>query len=161
MMRLSLISVGKLKDSGERELCKRYLDRISGVAGSLGFSKLACRELAESRAQTALLRITQEGQEIVSQLTDIEVKIALDEKGDAMTSRALALWMAGRRDDGVRSMTFVIGGPDGLDEGVRKAATKVLSLSAMTLPHGLARILLVEQIYRAMTILNNHPYHRA
>ncbi len=160
MMRLSLISVGKLKDASERELFTRYQDRISGLAGPLGFSKLELREFSESRAQTANLRKNQEGQDILSALEQAEANIVLDERGASLTSRTLTTWIANQRDDGVSAMAFVIGGPDGLDDKVRKKATKVLSLSALTLPHGLARIVLSEQIYRAMTILSHHPYHR-
>jgi len=160
MMRLSLISVGKLKESQERDLCTRYQDRISGLSGPLGFSKLELREFSESRAKTTNLRRSQESQDVLSALAQTEARIILDERGTTMTSRALATWMARQRDDGVSAMAFVIGGPDGHDDSVRKTATKVLSLSSLTLPHGLARIVVTEQIYRAMTILSNHPYHR-
>lgn len=160
MMRLSLISVGKLKDANERDLFARYQDRIGGVSGPLGFSKLETREFSESRAKTAQLRKHQEAQDLLSALANIETRVILDECGGSMSSRALATWLASQRDDGVGALAFVIGGPDGHDDSVRKTATKTLSLSSFTLPHGLARIVLVEQIYRAMTILSGHPYHR-
>lgn len=160
MMRLSLVSVGKLKDANERALLARYQDRITGLSGPLGFSKLESREFTESRANTAELRKQQEAQDVLSAIENAEAKVILDERGTTMQSRELATWMAEKRDDGISTMTFVIGGPDGHDDRVRKAATKTLSLSALTLPHGLARIILTEQIYRAMTILSHHPYHR-
>ncbi len=160
MMRLSLISVGKLKDTSERALFARYQDRIAGLSGSLGFSKLESREFSESRGKTPELRKQQEAQDVLSAISGAEARVILDERGYSIDSRELATWMAEQRDDGIATMAFVIGGPDGHDETVRKAATKTVSLSALTLPHGLARIVVAEQIYRAMTILSRHPYHR-
>ena len=80
--------------------------------------------------------------------------VALDERGRAMTTGEFAALLQSET-------TFVIGGPDGLDESVKKGAALLLSLSSMTLPHALAQVLLIEQIYRAATLLTGHPYHRA
>jgi len=85
--------------------------------------------------------------------------LALDERGVALTTRqlaqAMAEWMGGGQD-----VAFVIGGADGLHEEIKRSARRLLALSAMTLPHGLARVVLAEQLYRALTVLQNHPYHR-
>jgi 23S rRNA (pseudouridine1915-N3)-methyltransferase len=89
------------------------------------------------------------------------VLVAFDERGKSLTSEAFAQRIAAWRDDGKGSVCFVIGGPDGLDEHVRSAAGLVLSFGSLTLPHQLARALAVEQMYRALTILAGHPYHRA
>ncbi|HQR19343.1 MAG TPA: 23S rRNA (pseudouridine(1915)-N(3))-methyltransferase RlmH [Burkholderiaceae bacterium] len=86
--------------------------------------------------------------------------IALDERGKDWTTQQLAEQLGGWRDGG-DSVTFAIGGPDGLDEGFRREARLLLRLSSMTLPHALARVLLAEQLYRAWSILARHPYHRA
>jgi 23S rRNA (pseudouridine1915-N3)-methyltransferase len=86
--------------------------------------------------------------------------VALDERGREMTTAELARWLDARRRDG-RDLAFLIGGADGLAEDTKRAAQATLRLSAMTLPHGLARVLLAEQLYRAASILENHPYHRA
>jgi 23S rRNA (pseudouridine1915-N3)-methyltransferase len=86
--------------------------------------------------------------------------VALDERGREMTTAELARWLDARRRDG-RDLAFLIGGADGLAEEAKRAAQATLRLSAMTLPHGLARVLLAEQLYRAASILENHPYHRA
>ena len=86
--------------------------------------------------------------------------VALDEHGREMTTAELARWLDARRRDG-RDLAFLIGGADGLAEETKRAAQATLRLSAMTLPHGLARVLLAEQLYRAASILENHPYHRA
>ena len=80
--------------------------------------------------------------------------VALDERGKAMTTEEFAGLLR-------CETTFVIGGPDGLDESVKKDAALLLRLSSMTLPHALAQVLLIEQIYRAATLLTGHPYHRA
>jgi 23S rRNA (pseudouridine1915-N3)-methyltransferase len=85
--------------------------------------------------------------------------VALDERGREMTTSGLARWLEVRRQDG-RDVAFLIGGADGLAEETRRGAEATLRLSAMTLPHGLARVLLAEQLYRAAAILQNHPYHR-
>jgi 23S rRNA (pseudouridine1915-N3)-methyltransferase len=85
--------------------------------------------------------------------------VALDEHGKALTTAALAKLLDRWRGEG-RDVVFVIGGADGLEAGLLKEAELVLSLSTLTLPHALARVLLAEQLYRAWTILQNHPYHR-
>jgi 23S rRNA (pseudouridine1915-N3)-methyltransferase len=86
--------------------------------------------------------------------------VALDERGRDLTSAAFAEQLGRWRDRG-ESPAFLIGGPDGLSEELRRGAQLVLRLSSMTLPHALARLLLVEQLYRAWSILSGHPYHRA
>jgi len=88
------------------------------------------------------------------------VTIALDERGRDMTSAAFAERLGRWRDDGA-SPAFVIGGPDGLTDEFKRSAQLVLRLSSLTLPHALARVLLVEQLYRVWAILSGHPYHRA
>jgi 23S rRNA (pseudouridine1915-N3)-methyltransferase len=86
--------------------------------------------------------------------------VALDETGRDLTSAALAAWIDRWRADG-DDVTFVIGGPDGLDPAIKAGAHATMRLSSMTLPHGLARVVLAEQLYRAWSITQNHPYHRA
>jgi len=87
------------------------------------------------------------------------IKVALDERGTLINSMELARRMARWREAG-RAVAFIIGGADGLDESVKRAADFAWSLSPLTLPHGLARVALAEQLYRAVSILHNHPYHR-
>ena len=86
--------------------------------------------------------------------------VALDERGREFTSPAFARWLARRLDEGIDT-AFLVGGPDGLAPRLKDKAETIMRLSAMTLPHGLARVLLAEQLYRAVSILQNHPYHRA
>lgn len=86
-------------------------------------------------------------------------RIALDEHGNDFTTMKLAKWLEARMGDG-RDLAFLIGGPDGLAPSLKASATLRMRLSSLTLPHALARVLLAEQLYRAMSILQNHPYHR-
>lgn len=100
-----------------------------------------------------------EAQRILAALPQDALRIALDERGTHLTTRQMAQqmqdWLRGGRD-----VAFIIGGADGLHESVKSSAQQLLALSAMTLPHGLVRILLAEQLYRAHSLLHNHPYHR-
>jgi 23S rRNA (pseudouridine1915-N3)-methyltransferase len=100
-----------------------------------------------------------EAQRILAALPPNCLRIALDERGAAWTTRQLAdrmqQWMGEGRD-----VAFIIGGADGLHESVKHSAQQLLALSAMTLPHGMVRVLLAEQLYRAHSLLHNHPYHR-
>ena len=89
------------------------------------------------------------------------LRVALDERGDALTSLELARYIGEARDRSVPGVTFWIGGADGLDPALLREADRRLSLGRLTLPHRLARLVLVEQLYRAMAILHGDPYHRA
>jgi 23S rRNA (pseudouridine1915-N3)-methyltransferase len=100
-----------------------------------------------------------EGERILAALPAGSTLIALDEKGRAVTTQGLSVMLAGWMREGT-SPAFAIGGADGLSEAVKERAQKLVSLSALTLPHGLARVLLAEQLYRAWSILARHPYHR-
>lgn len=86
-------------------------------------------------------------------------RIALDERGRDLTTRELASWLDKKQENG-RDIALMIGGPDGLAQRIKEGAAQQLRLSRMTLPHGLARVLLAEQLYRAISLLQNHPYHR-
>lgn len=148
-----------MKDGPERQLQARYLDRARLAGRALGFSAFDLVELPESRASRALDRKRDEAREILLRITDGAV-IALDEKGLSPTSEEFSKLLENFQAQGEKAINFVIGGADGLSDDIFAQATKRLSFGAMTLPHQLARILLVEQIYRAMTLLSGHPYHR-
>jgi 23S rRNA (pseudouridine1915-N3)-methyltransferase len=85
--------------------------------------------------------------------------VALDERGKSLTTLQLAKWLGERQQDG-RNLTFVIGGPDGLGPNILLKAALRWSLSALTFPHAMVRVILAEQLYRAHSVLQNHPYHR-
>ncbi len=100
-----------------------------------------------------------EAQRIEAALPKDAIRIVLDERGAHLNTKQLAQkmhdWLGGGRD-----IAFIIGGADGLHETVRSGAQQLLALSALTLPHGMVRVLLAEQLYRAYSLLHNHPYHR-
>jgi 23S rRNA (pseudouridine1915-N3)-methyltransferase len=100
-----------------------------------------------------------EAERILAALPAGAVVVALDERGAQLTTRELAGWMSGWMAEGV-SPAFIIGGADGLDDSVKARSGKQLGLSKLTLPHALARVVLAEQLYRAMCIIKGHPYHR-
>ncbi len=101
-----------------------------------------------------------EAQRLVNAVSDCEVTIALDERGKNLSTSAFANFLE-KLEPQTRAIGFLIGGPDGLDDALKKQCDHQICLSAMTLPHGLARVLLAEQLYRAWSLLNRHPYHRA
>ncbi len=160
-MRLLIAAVGKLKQGPERDLFAHYLGRAAAAGRSLHLSPLGIIELAESKAATASARKQAEAEALLAKIPSTHRHIALDRQGEALSSEAFAALLARLRDGGVEGVAFVIGGADGLSAQVAAKAAKVMSLGAITLPHGLARIVLAEQIYRAATILAGHPYHRA
>jgi len=100
-----------------------------------------------------------EAQRILTALPKDVLRIALDERGVHFSSKQLAQQMQSWMGDG-RDVAFIIGGSDGLHESIKNSAQQLLALSIMTLPHGLVRVLLAEQLYRAYSLLHNHPYHR-
>lgn len=160
-MRVKLIAVGKLKDEAEREIVSRYLMRFGQAGRALGLSSAATVELPECRAATADLRKADEGARLERAVGEDACRIALDVGGRALSSEAFAQLLADERDRGRKTLAIVIGGPDGLSEGFLAGADLRLSLGPMILPHGLARAVIAEQLYRAATILAGHPYHRA
>jgi 23S rRNA (pseudouridine1915-N3)-methyltransferase len=159
-MRVIVAAVGRLKDA-ERELCERYVERFDAAGRALKLGPLQISEIPESRAATAELRKTDEAQRLLKAATGAEVTIALDGGGLSLSSETFAHLVAKERDGGARTMAFLVGGPDGHADQALAAGKLRLSLGPMTLPHGLARIVLAEQLYRAATILSGHPYHRA
>jgi 23S rRNA (pseudouridine1915-N3)-methyltransferase len=158
-MRLIVAAVGRLKDA-ERELCERYSKRFDAAGRSLGLGPLAITELSESRAASADARKADEAARLLKAAGAADVRVVLDEGGKALSSEAFAKWIAQRRDAGGKGLAFLIGGPDGHGAAALDGAALKLSLGAMTLPHGMARAVLIEQLYRAATILSGHPYHR-
>lgn len=149
-----------MKDGPERELQARYLDRARASGKALGITAIDLVELAEGRATRAADRKSEEARAILER-TGEGIVIALDERGTSPTSTEFSSMLETFNTRGEKSVNFVIGGADGLGDELLAKAARRLSFGAMTMPHQLARILLVEQIYRAMTLLSGHPYHRA
>jgi 23S rRNA (pseudouridine1915-N3)-methyltransferase len=160
-MRLIIAAVGRLKSGPERELYDRYCERIDALARTTALGPMRLVEIPESRAGSAVARKSEEAERLIGKVAGAASLIALDARGKTMTSEAFAALLGQRRDAGTNDVAFLIGGADGHGEAVLARADLRLSLGAMTLPHGLARVVLVEQLYRASTILAGHPYHRA
>jgi 23S rRNA (pseudouridine1915-N3)-methyltransferase len=159
-MRLLLICVGRPKAGPERDLAARYIERAAAAGRATGFSGVELREAEESRAVRPDDRKREEAKAIRGMLAPPANVIAFDKNDTQMTSRSLATELGRARDQGIASAAFVIGGLDGLEPVFLASASLTLSFGAMTWPHQLVRIMVAEQIYRAVTILSGHPYHR-
>lgn len=153
-MRIAIVAVGRLARGPESELVKLYAERASAAGRSLGLGPVEVVEVEPRRPGRPA-----EAEALRTQLADSHV-IACDERGAARPSRAFAGEIAALRDRGVRRLAFVIGGADGLDPSILDAAAGRIAFGPQTWPHALARAMLAEQIYRAVTILAGSPYHR-
>ncbi len=158
-MRLLLVSVGRTKAGPERELIERYLKRAAAAGRGLGLN-VEHREIEESRTRRPQDRKREEAKAIRALLGTAGRRIACDESGRNLTTPEFAAEIGRSRDQGVPLVGLIVGGPDGLDPELRAEANLVLAFGAMTWPHQLVRIMAAEQIYRALTILAGHPYHR-
>ena len=159
MLRVTLVATGRLKAGLERDLAARYLERAALAARPLGLA-VDTRELDESRARRAEDRKREEADALRSAFPGTTVIVALDEAGRTFDSPSFANLVETARDVGRGAMILVIGGADGLDPEYRRSADHVVAFGAMTWPHQLVRVMAAEQIYRAVTILAGHPYHR-
>jgi 23S rRNA (pseudouridine1915-N3)-methyltransferase len=160
-MRIQVSAIGRLKPGPERELASHYVMR-AGVSGrTLGITSIAIVEHAESSAVGERLRREEEGRRLLSGLSAGASVVAFDEGGRNLSSGEFAQMVKAELERGTSMLVFLIGGPDGVSDTVRESARGgILSLGRMTWPHRLARVMIAEQIYRAVTILINHPYHR-
>jgi 23S rRNA (pseudouridine1915-N3)-methyltransferase len=155
-----IAAVGKLKHGPERELFAHYLDRAEAIGRKTGLSPLSAIEVAQAKAATAQARMEAEAKTLLAKLPSSYKLICLERGGDQLDSEEFAQALAKFRDGGAQGLAFFIGGADGLGLAAQFKADRVVSLGPITLPHGLARIVLAEQIYRAGTLLTGHPYHR-
>jgi 23S rRNA (pseudouridine1915-N3)-methyltransferase len=160
-MHLVVVSIGRLKQGPERELSERYRERFDDMGRKLGFRGLELREIAESRARDATTRMSEEAAAISARIPEKAVVVALDERGDNLDSGNFARHLGRWRDQQVLNTIFVIGGADGLSPDLRSKAQLMMAFGSATWPHQMVRIMLMEQLYRAATILAGHPYHRA
>jgi 23S rRNA (pseudouridine1915-N3)-methyltransferase len=156
-MRLTLVSVGKASEPFVREACAIYAVRIRRYAD---FNLIIVpEEKISSRGKREYI-LRQEGRRIAGKISPGVFLVVADERGKSLSSAAFARNLEKWSNSGYKEVAFILGGPYGLDEGLREKANFCLSLSPMTLPHGLARILLLEQIFRAFTLLRGEPYHK-
>ncbi len=160
-MRLVLACVGRLKAGAERDLVARYVERARASGRALGFGDVQMLEIAESSARRAEDRMAEEGTALLAACPAGSFLVALDPRGRHLSSEDLSARLGAERDAGRPAICLIIGGADGLSDAVRARAGVLLAFGAATFPHQLVRVMLAEQIYRAMTILSGHPYHRA
>jgi 23S rRNA (pseudouridine1915-N3)-methyltransferase len=161
VMRVIVICVGRLKQGPERELAERYRERFDDIGRKLGFRGLELHEISESRARDAATRMVEEAAAISALLPEKYVLVALDERGDSVDSASFARHLGRWRDQSVANTIFVIGGADGLSPEFQRKAKLRIAFGSATWPHQMVRVMLLEQLYRAATILAGHPYHRA
>jgi 23S rRNA (pseudouridine1915-N3)-methyltransferase len=159
-MRIVISAVGRLKVGPERELTERYVERADKAGRAIGFTEVGCREIMESRAREILQRKDEEARGLIADLPPGALIIALDEHGDSPTSERFATLLGDARDRGTPAAFLMIGGPDGHGSELLSRAGHRISFGRLTLPHQIVRILAAEQVYRAVTILSGHPYHR-
>ena len=146
MIKLGIVAVGKLKETFWTDAVNEYAKRIGR------FATLKITELPEKRT------LEEEGEEILKKASG--TLIVTDVKGDPVSSEGIAELIKNEVNYGKSEITFVIGSSEGLAESVKKAASKRISFGAVTYPHQLMRVIVAEQLYRAMTILNNVTYHK-
>ncbi len=159
-MKLRISAIGKLKSGPEQELFSRYLIRAQGTGAQLGFPSISHHEYPESKNPKANIRKQQEAELLFSASGKDDILLVFDENGKDYSSPQFANLLANQRDRGTKELKMTLGGPDGLDRGLIDRAKYSVRFGSMTWPHQIARILLAEQVYRAMTILARHPYHR-
>jgi 23S rRNA (pseudouridine1915-N3)-methyltransferase len=159
-MRVIVAAVGRLKQGPERELAAAYRKRADALGRSLGLRQIEVIEIRESRARDPERRRSEESIAIANIVPDRAGVILFDSAGENIDSPGLAALLQKYREDNRPALCFVIGGADGMTESLRGRASRVLAFGAATWPHQLVRIMLLEQLYRAATILARHPYHR-
>jgi len=159
-MRIVVAAVGRLKSGPDRALAERYRDRALKAGRAFGLRGLDIIEVRESRAREGDRRITEETIALAGAIPDDAVKVVLDSRGQNASSDSFARRIRAWREEGRPGACFIIGGADGLAASLLDAADMNLAFGSATWPHQLVRIMLMEQIYRAMTILSGHPYHR-
>jgi 23S rRNA (pseudouridine1915-N3)-methyltransferase len=153
-MRLRVLSVGRDRSGLYAPAVEEYARRIGR------YGRFALEEVPEARRAAGTPKARdEEARSVLARVGERERVVALDERGREATSQELSRRLAGWLREG-RDVTLVVGGPDGLGDAVRERAEETLALSRMTLAHRLARLVLLEQLYRAFTILRGEPYHK-
>ena len=158
-MRIVVAAVGRLKRGPESDLAERYRERAVKSGRGIGLRSLEVVEIAESRAREPQRRMLEESIALANVIPKDAATVLLDPRGETLDSNGFTTRLRGWNDGG-RDVAFVIGGPDGLAPTLSDQADLHLAFGALTWPHQLVRIMLLEQIYRAVTILSGHPYHR-
>lgn len=146
---VQIFAGGRAKSAAETILAQSYLERARDAGRALGFAGFELLEVDERKADS-----------FAAVLQPTAIVVALDERGKSLSSHEFSQLLARWRDDGETRLTFLIGGSDGLPSDIKKRARHMFAFGVQTWPHLLVRTMLAEQIYRAITILSGHPYHR-
>ena len=159
-MRILVAAIGRLKQGPERELSERYRKRAADAGRGVGFRGVEIIEIRESKARETEKRVIEESIALANVIPEDAVTIVLDERGENLDSLEFSREIMRWRDAGRATAIFAIGGADGLAASLRERADLRLAFGSVTWPHQLVRIMLLEQVYRAATLLAGHPYHR-
>ncbi len=163
-MHLTVAAIGKLKSGPAFEMVEDYAKRCNGLGRQVGLSGPKIIEVEASKALSGAVLQAKEAELLAPKLPEAGLIYILDEKGKALTSQSFANGLAQARDDGVSDATFIIGGADGHGPAIRSLAktrgARLISFGPATWPHMMVRAMLIEQLYRAITLLAGHPYHR-
>jgi len=160
-MRLIVAAIGRLKAGPERELAERFRDRVAKAGRGVGLRDIEIVEIRDSKAADVARRVLEESIALANIIPERAVVVALDATGQNLDSNSFTGLVRTWRDAGRPAVVFCIGGADGLGADVKRRADLKLAFGAATWPHQLVRIMLLEQLYRTVTILAGHPYHRA
>jgi 23S rRNA (pseudouridine1915-N3)-methyltransferase len=160
-MRLQISAIGTKPGAAQTALIDEYCKRANVLGRNIGFSGPEVNSFEAPRSLTGAARQKKEGALLLSTAPPGAKIVALDECGQNISSEKFASLLARWRDDGVSAATFLIGGADGHQQPLIDQVANRLSFGALTWPHMLVRVMLAEQLYRAMTILSGHPYHRS
>jgi 23S rRNA (pseudouridine1915-N3)-methyltransferase len=151
-MNILIAAIGRAKPGPERDLYLSYVERLPW--------RVDLKEIEIKKESATHTRQALEGTALLAALPAQAKVVVLDERGKAEASAKFASRLGAWRDDGIRTVAFLIGGADGHGDAVRARGDAILSFGAMTWPHMLVRAMLAEQVYRAHSILSGHPYHR-
>jgi 23S rRNA (pseudouridine1915-N3)-methyltransferase len=160
-MRVIIAAIGRLKAGPERDLAERYLKRTAQAGRSIGLTGPEVIEIRESRADNVERRMLEESIAVANVIPDRAIIVLMDERGESLPSATFAGRLQAWRTEGKPAVIFVIGGADGLAPALKDKSKLTMAFGAATWPHQMVRIMLLEQLYRAVTILSGHPYHRA
>ncbi len=156
-MHIRLLAVGDRQPAWVNDAYKSYAERFPR---EWKFRLDTIPTVRRGKNDKSRQAMEAEGEQVIARLQDAEQLVLLDERGKPLSSKGLASKLADWQQDG-RDLCLLIGGPDGVSDACRRRADFTWSLSSMTLPHGLARVLVAEQLYRAWSMHSGHPYHRA
>jgi 23S rRNA (pseudouridine1915-N3)-methyltransferase len=159
-MKIAVAAIGRLRAGPELELLNDYASRIRASGRAIGVTGFEIMEAEAPKGLEGRKRQLAESELLDRMARSGARRVVLDERGTSLSSESFSALLAKWRDDGVKETIFLIGGADGHEHGLRESADLLLSFGKATFPHMLVRVLLTEQIYRAVTILSGHPYHR-